>query len=101
MTEKDPNLVKVEDRQMVRDMRNKALLNVDTTARAAYMKRRSTRRQGRAEVQNLRLATNAQSLEIAELKEQLAELTKLVKKTTTKKKATRKKKSEDSSWPLI
>ena len=95
MTKKDPNLVKVKDRKMVRDMRTKALLSVDTTARAAYMKRRSTRRQRGAEVQNLRTATNAQSLEIAELKEQLAELTKLVKQTT-KKKATRKKKSEDS-----
>ena len=97
MVDKDPNLVKVEDRQMVRDMRNKALLSVDTTARSAYMKRRSTRRQSRAEVQGLRTAAITQSLEIAELKAQVAKLTKLVtKKTTTKKKVTRKKKSEDS-----
>ena len=97
MAEKDPNLVKVEDRQMVRDMRNKALLSVDITARSAYMKRRSTRRQRRAEMQGLRSAAVSQSLEIAELKAQVAKLTKLVtKKTTTKKKVTRKKKSEDS-----
>ena len=91
MEKKDPNLVQVEDRKMVRDMRSKALLSVDTTGRAAYMKRRAMRRQRRADVQGLRLVTNTQSLEIAELKVQLAELTKLVKK-----KVTRRKKSEDS-----
>ncbi len=91
MAKKDPNLVQVEDRKLVRDMRSKALLSVDTTGRAAYMKRRAMRRQRRADVQGLRLVTNTQSLEIAELKVQLAELTKLVKK-----KVTRRKKSEDS-----
>ena len=97
MAKKAPNLVQVEDRKMVRDMRSKALLSVDTTARDAYMKRRSMRRQRGAEVQGLRSATDAQSLEIAELKAQVAELTRLVKKkTTTKKKVTRRKKSEDS-----
>ncbi|MEK0339235.1 MAG: hypothetical protein QQN46_03290 [Nitrosopumilus sp.] len=97
MAKKDPNLVQVEDRKMVRDMRSKALLSVDITGRAAYMKRRAMRRQRRADVQGLRLVTNTQSLQIAELKAQLAELTKLVKnQTTTKKKVTRRKKSEDS-----
>ena len=91
MAKKDPNLVQVEDRKLVRDMRSKALLSVDTTGRAAYMKRRAMRRQRRADVQGLRLVTNTQSLEIAELKVQLAELTKLVKK-----KVARRKKSEDS-----
>lgn len=97
MAKKNPNLVQVEDRKMVRDMRSKALLSVDTTGRAAYMKRRAMRGQRRADVQGLRLVTNTQSLQIAELKAQLAELTKLVKnQTTTKKKVTRRKKSEDS-----
>ncbi len=97
MVKKDSNLVPVNDRKMVRDMRSKALLSVDTTGRAAYMKRRSMRRQRRAEVQGLRSVTEMQSLEIAELKAQFAELTKLVKnQTTTKKKVTRRKKSEDS-----
>ncbi len=97
MPKKDPNLVPVDDRKMVRDMRSKALLSVDSTGRAAYMKRRAMRRQRRADVQVLRLVTNTQSLQIAELKDQIAELTKLVKnQTTMKKKITRRKKSEDS-----
>lgn len=83
--------VQIEGRKAVRDMRNKAILSQDTTARNAYLRRRSLRRRRVQEVQQLRTQADTQSVEIAELKEQLAQLSKLVKKTTT-----RKKKAKDS-----
>lgn len=81
-TEKVP----IEGRKAVRDMRNKAILSRDTTARNAYLRRRNLRRRRVQEVQQLRVEADRQSVEIAELKEQLAHLSKLVKKTTTRKK---------------
>ena len=83
--------VQIEGRKAVRDMRNKAILSRDTTARNAYLRRRNLRRRRVQEVQQLRTQADTQSVEIAELKEQLAQLSKLVKKTTT-----RKKKAKDS-----
>ncbi len=83
--------VQIEGRKAVRDMRNKAILSRDTTARNAYLRRRNLRRRRVQEVQQLRTQADTQSVEIAELKEQLAQLSKLVKKTTA-----RKKKAKDS-----
>lgn len=92
MAKDTPRLVKVEDRKAVRDMHSKAILSRDVSARNAYLQRRATRRVRQNEAQNLRAQAEKQNREIAELKQQLAELTKLVMKKTT----TRKKKSEDS-----
>ncbi len=90
--------VQIEGRKAVRDMRNKAILSRDVSARDIYLRRRNLRKRRSQEVLQLRMQSDSQSSEIAELKQQLAELTKLVqKKTTTKKKTTaRRKKSEDS-----
>ena len=89
--------VQIEGRKAVRDMRNKAILSRDVTARDAYLRRRNLRKRRSQEVLQLRMQSDSQSSEIAELKQQLAELTKLVQKKTTKKKTTaRRKKSEDS-----
>ncbi len=87
-----PELVEVEGRKMVRDMHSKAILNRDVTARNAYLQRRANRRSRQIEVSSLRVQAQSQNHEIAELKAQLAELSKLVKQKTT----TRRKKSEDS-----
>lgn len=94
----ESNKVQIEGRKAVRDMRNKAILSRDVTARDAYLRRRNLRRRRTQEVLQLRMQADSQSGQIAELKQQLAELSKLVqKKITTKKKTTaRKKKSEDS-----
>lgn len=93
---KESNKVQIEGRKAVRDMRNKAILNRDTTARDAYLRRRNLRRRRTQEVLHLRMQADTQTSEIAELKQQLAELTKLVKKPAKKKTTTRKKKSGDS-----
>ncbi len=92
----ESNKVQIEGRKAVRDMRNKAILNRDTTARDAYLRRRNLRRRRTQEVVHLRMQADSQSGEIAELKQQLAELTKLVKKPAKKKTTARKKKSGDS-----
>lgn len=97
MAEETPRYVHIEGRKAVRDMRNKAILNRDTTGRNAYLRRRNMRRKRVIEVARLRVQAEFQNGEIAELKQQLAELTKLVNKKTTMKKTTpRRKKSEDS-----
>lgn len=96
MAKKTPRLVQVEGRKAVRDMHSKAILNRDASARNAYLKRRAARRSRQMEVQNLRSQTDVQNQEIAALKQQLAELTKLVQEKSTEKKTTRRKKSEDT-----
>ena len=95
---KETDKVQIEGRKAVRDMRNKAILSRDVTGRNAYLRRRNLRRRRSQEVLQLRMQADTQHNEIAELKQQLAELTKLVqKKTAPKKKTTaRRKKSEDS-----
>ncbi len=95
---KETDKVQIEGRKAVRDMRNKAILSRDVTARNAYLRRRNLRRRRSQEVLQLRVQADIQNNEIAELKQQLADLTKLVQnKTTMKKKTTaRKKKSGDS-----
>lgn len=97
MIENDPNLVQIEDRKLVRDMRSKAILNVDRSARAAYMKRRALRTKKTSELSNLKREAVTNQNEIAELRAQIQALSKLVQdKPTTKKKSTRRKKSETS-----
>ncbi len=101
MPENDPNLVPIKDRQMVRDMRSKAILNVDRSGRAAYMKRRALRAKKANELLSLRRETTQQKSELAAVKAQVEALgralTRVMDDTTaTKKKATRRKKSEDS-----
>ncbi len=97
MAKETPKQVPVEGRKLVRDMHSKAILNRDVSARDAYLKRRTVRRGRQQELQNLRAQAEFQNREMAELKQQVADLTKLVKnQTTTKKKVTRRKKSEDS-----
>ncbi len=91
MAEKDPNLVQIEDRKMVRDMRSKAILSRDVAARAAYMKRRAARAKKASETVQLRKENAANRAEMAELRAQIEALSKLVQKKTT-----RRKKSEDS-----
>lgn len=91
MAEQTPRYIQIEDRKAVRDMHTKAILNQDVSARNAYMRRRNMRRRRVHEIANLRTQAEVQSLEISELREQLAELSKLVaKKTTTRKKTTKK-----------
>lgn len=92
----ESNKVQIEGRKAVRDMRNKAILNRDITARDAYLRRRNLRRRRTQEVLHLRMQADTQTSEIAELKQQLAELTKLVKNTMKKKTTSRRKKSGDS-----
>lgn len=97
MPENDPNLVPIEDRQMVRDMRSKAILSRDVTARAAYMKRRAARARKANEAIQMRQENAKNRIEIAELRTQIEALSKLVQsKVVIKKKTNRKKKSEDS-----
>ena len=101
MPENDPNLVPIEDRQMVRDMRSKAILNVDRSARAAYMKKRALRTKKANELTNLRRETASQKSELASVRAQVEALGRALTRvmdenTATKKKTTRRKKSEDS-----
>ncbi len=101
MPENDPNLVPIKDRQMVRDMRSKAILSVDRSGRAAYMKRRALRAKKANELLSLRRETSEQKSELAAVKAQVEALGRALtrvmdEKTDTKKKATRRKKSEDS-----
>ncbi len=97
MVENDPNLVQIEDRKLVRDMRSKAILNIDRAARAAYMKRRALRTKKTSELSNMKREAVVSQNEIAELRVQIQALSKLIQdKPTAKKKSTRKKKSEDS-----
>ncbi len=100
MPEKDPNLVPIEDRQMVRDMRSKAILNVDRSARAAYMKKRALRAKKASELTKLRRETSAQKSELAAVKAQVEALgralTRVMDEKTSTKKTTRRKKSGDS-----
>ncbi len=89
--------VQIEGRKAVRDMRNKAILSRDVTAREAYLRRRNLRRRRVQEVLQLRMQADIQNSELVELKQQVAELTKLVKEQfSVKKKTSRRKKSEDS-----
>ena len=100
MPKNDPNLVPIKDRQMVRDMRSKAILNVDRSGRAAYMKRRALRAKKANELLSLRRETSEQKSELAAVKAQVEALgralTRVMDETTAKKKVTRRKKSEDS-----
>lgn len=100
MAENDPNKVQVENRKMVRDMRSKAILNQDVAGRAAYMKKKNARARKARDMARLKIENNMNRSEIAEMKAQIEELTRLVKKQTTAKtttkKTTRRKKSEDS-----
>ncbi len=100
MPENDPNLVPIKDRQMVRDMRSKAILSIDRSGRAAYMKRRALRAKKANELLSLRQETSEQRSELAAVKAQVEALgralTRVMDETTAKKKTTRRKKSEDS-----
>ena len=100
MPENDPNLVPIKDRQMVRDMRSKAILSIDRSGRAAYMKRRALRAKKANELLSLRQETSEQRSELAAVKAQVEALgralTRVMDETTAKKKVTRRKKSEDS-----
>ena len=100
MPENDPNLVPIKDRQMVRDMRSKAILSVDRSGRAAYMKRRALRAKKANELLSLRQETSKQRSELAAVKAQVEALgralTRVMDENTAKKATRRKKKSEDS-----
>lgn len=100
MPENDPNLVPIKDRQMVRDMRSKAILSVDRSGRAAYMKRRALRAKKANELLSLRQETSEQRSELAAVKAQVEALgralTRVMDENTAKKATRRKKKSEDS-----
>ncbi len=101
MPENDPNLVPIKDRKMVRDMRSKAILNIDRSGRAAYMKRRALRAKKANELLSLRQETSQQRSELAAVKAQVEALGRaltrvLDENTATKKKSTRQKKSKDS-----
>ncbi len=100
MPENDPNLVPIKDKQMVRDMRSKAILSVDRSGRAAYMKRRALRAKKANELLSLRQETSKQRSELAAVKAQVEALgralTRVMDEKTTAKKTTRRKKSEDS-----
>ena len=94
---KETDKVQIKGRKAVRDMRNKAILSRDVTAREVYLRRRNLRRRRVQEVLQLRMQADIQNSELVELKQQVAELTKLVKKQfAVKKKTSRRKKSEDS-----
>lgn len=100
MPENDPNLVPIKDRQMVRDMRSKAILSIDRSGRAAYMKRRALRAKKANELLSLRQETSEQRSELAAVKAQVEALgralTRVMDENTAKKATRRKKKSEDS-----
>lgn len=99
MPENDPNLVPIKDRQMVRDMRSKAILSIDRSARAAYMKKRALRAKKANELTNLRQETSEQRSELAAVKAQVEALGRALTRVMdekTAKKVTRRKKSEDS-----
>lgn len=71
---------------MVRDMRNRAILNRDTTSRQAYLQRRNFRAKKDNEIATLRQGHEAHKSEVAELKDQIAELAKVVEKLAKLKK---------------
>ncbi len=99
MPENKPNLVPIKDRQMVRDMRSKAILSVDRSGRAAYMKRRALRAKKANELLSLRRETSEQKSELAAVKAQVEALGRALTRVMdekTAKKATRQKKSKDS-----
>ena len=96
----NPDKIPVEGRQLVRDAHSKAILNVNRSERAAYMKRRNARAKKVNEVARLRREAAGSQLEIEELKAQVAALADAVKKLTATKPARKKapqKKTGDSS----
>lgn len=96
----NPDKIPVEGRQLVRDAHSKAILNVNRSERAAYMKRRNARARKANEVAGLRREAAGSRSEIEELKAQVAALADAVKKLTGKKPPCKKasqKKTGDSS----